>query len=398
MGYNAGTIRSSGVSSPGIAATATYATVRAGGFVGANRGQIRQSYAFGVIQIPQIRDSKVALAGFAAENRAGIRNSYCAMALSSMNADTYGFAPESGSISGCYYLSGGTYAYCGEVYLYDNTTGTAGASPVTKPQLEQLAISGFGRVDAQHTLHHPNTEKGVDGVVFPYPAVVSAADGRTVYYGDWPTDVNMGKIGVVYWEHEEGGSNAGYRISFLGYNGSDRVSGSNLCTEHDDGGAVREYGYGYYWLNGEDTPSEPTATVDGGNFVLGNVNQTASDRLAAQIVDYHFVLYQTGVNGMRLETYKAANGAWALTQNGKTYHFSVCPFFANAFNYMDGTTGTDAPGTANRAYAVRSVEQLQFINWSYVGSKGSADEDVTGSNVRYVPLSAIQDHRHGRHQ
>ena len=93
VGYNAGTIRSSGVSSPGIEATATYATVRAGGFVGANRGQIRQSYAFCVIQIPQIRDSKVALAGFAAENRAGIRNSYCATALSSMNADTYGFAP-----------------------------------------------------------------------------------------------------------------------------------------------------------------------------------------------------------------------------------------------------------------------------------------------------------------
>ena len=59
---------------------------------------------------------------------------------------------------------------------------------------------------------------------------------------------------MVYWEHEEGGSNPGYHFSYIGFENSIRKDGSSLCTAHDDGGKITAYGYGYYWSKGETEP------------------------------------------------------------------------------------------------------------------------------------------------
>ena len=40
-----------------------------------------------------------------------------------------------------------------------------------------------------------------------------------LHYGDWVTDADMGTIGMVYWEKEEGGANSGYHFSYIGFNG-----------------------------------------------------------------------------------------------------------------------------------------------------------------------------------
>ena len=119
MGYNAGTIRSGSVSTPSLTASSNYARLLMGGFTGGNSGLVSQSYAMANVEVLQIRGGGVALSGFAGENIGSIRSSYCATALTSPGADTYGFAPATGSTSGCCYLSGGTYRFVGQVHLYD---------------------------------------------------------------------------------------------------------------------------------------------------------------------------------------------------------------------------------------------------------------------------------------
>ena len=67
-----------------------------------------------------------------------------------------------------------------------------------------------------------------------------------MHYGNWVTEAQLGETGVFYWEHETGGTNAGYHFGYIGIKDGKGVNGSSLCTAHDDGGIVREYGYGYY--------------------------------------------------------------------------------------------------------------------------------------------------------
>ena len=116
-----------------------------------------------------------------------------------------------------------------------------------------------------------------------------------------------------------------------------------------------------------------------------------------QIWKYNFVTYQTGegADRMRLLSSKTANGQWTLTQkdtgsNTKlTFRFLLNPFFANSYSYVDeeDAGANKTPGTEELAYQVRSVEQLQFINWSYDGkaATGSTMADVTSTNYKTFP-------------
>ena len=388
-GYNAGMIRSSSVSGRGIRANSNYAALRAGGFVGGNRGQIRQCYAIGVVESPVIRGGGAVIAGFAAENRGVVQTSYCAVALSAVEgARVWGFAPDTaGSVSRCYYLDGGTYSYRGSVHLY-NYDGVKGASPVTDDELAALRLTGFGAVDGDHTFFHDRSD-GTEAA-YPYRSAVAGADGRPVHYGDWIVKADLGTVGVVYWEYEEGGANAGYHFSFIGFDEGSPKSGSSLCTAHDDGGAIRAYGYGYYYKNGQQPARLAEVSVEYGNFNLGQQNAEAQASLEEQLPGFTFVLYQTGAaagedgrDGMRLESSRSANGQWVLEQGNVRYVYAVCPFFANAYSYVG--SGADTVPGVDKAYEVRSVEQLQFINWNYDNGVGSVDSDVTADNYRTFP-------------
>ena len=389
-GYNAGSIRSTGVSCPGITATSTYAKLIAGGFVGGNSGQIRKCYAMSGIEILEIRGAETVLAGFAGENRGSVRESYCATALTSAGADTYGFAPEGGSTMSCYFLHNGTYSFAGQVHLYDYDAGAAGARGVTGEELAGLWLDGFGSADEAHTYHYPNTviEQGKEAA-YPYPACVTGPNGSIVHYGDWVTQANLGTLGVVYWEYEAGGANSGYHFSFLGFEKGETVSGSSLCTAHDDGGAVHRYGYGYYWES-DQPPVTLAAKTENGTFQLGDRAQSVEKALEAQVPGFTFVAYETGDSGLRLESDRDANGTWTLTQRSAagelTYSFLLCPFFADSYSYVSrDESENQEPGTDALPYQVRSVEQLQYINWSYYGGQGSTDRDVTDANYRTFP-------------
>lgn len=390
VGCNEGLIQACSADIPSITGTSTYArSYCAGGLVGMNdgSGQIRQSYAIGSIKLTEIRGSAV-ISGFAGENRGVIRNCYCATALTAVTgAEVNGFTSDHGSVSDCYYLSGGTYTFAGTVRLYDYKAGTNGAQERDHEQMKNLAseLDGFATVDKEHSLKHQNTDPSEK--VYPYPSSVTAGSAKTrVHYGDWPTPADMGTIGMVYWEKEEGGANSGYHFSYIGFTENTRKAGSSLCTAHDDGGKITDFGYGYYCKDGTSgklTPSD--------NFVLGAENAEAKKELAKQVSGYTFTCYQTGEAGLRLQSSTDANGTWTLTQGSSKHTYAVCPFFADSFCTVGtGQDVTDAKElgkpSAKKQYQIRSVKQLQFINWSYSsGVTGSVNTNVTDKTYTTFP-------------
>lgn len=375
VGCNEGLIQACSADIPSITGTSTYArSYCAGGLVGMNDGSgyIRQSYALGSIELTEIRGSAM-ISGFVGDNQGTIRNSYCATALSAVTgAEVNGFTSDHGSVSDCYYLSGGTYTFAGTVRLYDYEPGASGAEKKTHEEMKELKLSGFSKV--AETKNHPNTE-GTE-TAYPYPSSVTATDKKHVHYGDWPTSADMGTIGMVYWEKEEGGANSGYHFSYIGFDAKGvRKEGSSLCTAHDDGGKITDFGYGYYCkdkTSGKLTPS--------GNFVLGAENAEAKKELAKQVSGYNFTCYRTdGKDGLRLlaETdiisgkfTLAANGTWTLKQGTQTYEYAVCPFFGDSYCPVEDVgnneqnLGKTTTTTTKKPYQIRSVKQLQFINWS----------------------------------
>lgn len=379
VGYNDGAIRSSSASAPDISGSSTYAKLYAGGFTGGNGGQIRQCYTMANIEILPIRGGGVTISGFSASNAGSIRESYCATALTSAGALTYGFAQGSGSVTNCYYLNGGTYSFVGKVRLYEFEPGNLNAKPVTDEELMALSLRGFDTVGATDTFCYPNTA----GTEYPYPGSVTGRSNASVHYGDWATKADLGKLGMIYWEKEEGGTNDGYHFSFIGFDNRVKKIGSSLCTAHDDGGTIAAYGYGYYW---KDEEAAVTLTADS-DFRLDGKTEAAAAALRGQVPGYQFVAYETGDTGLRLLSVSKANATWTLRQNGTTtYTYQVCPFFADAYGYQEAVaTGSVDPGSKTLPYQVRSVEQLQYINWSVEGGVGSATRDVTDSNYKYFP-------------
>ena len=411
VGFNAGAIRASSAVTPLIKGTGNLVqSLSIGGLVGGNGGQIRRSYALAAINVMEV-SGNVTIAGFAGSNVGTIRDSYCATAMTSAGADTYGFAPASGSLNNCYFLTGGTYTFAGKVYLYDYDTDVtvSGAAGLSSKELAELSLDGFGAIaDAAHSVNHPNTAiDETEEAVYPYPGSVTGRDGARTHYGDWVTDADLGTLGVIYWEKEEGGSNDGYHFSFIGFeDGAQQKADSSLCEAHDDGGKITDYGYGYYW---KDTGNEPELEAalsplnkvnDSGTFELGTASTgktagSAAAELEKQVPGYNFVTYQTGegADQMHLLSSKTANGQWTLTQEDTgsgaklTFRFLLNPFFANSYSYVDEKDpgANKTPGTEELAYQVRSVEQLQFINWSYSNGKGSTTADVTSTNYKTFP-------------
>lgn len=383
VGSNYGTVRNSASDCPSIRFANTNSNTYAGGFAGVNHASISDSYALGSIQVRGARNSTVWIAGFAANNASGmIRRSYSATALTaSGDAESYGFAHTGGSAYQCYYLDGGTYSYRGTLYAYNTSTNefkdNAAGEPLTGSELQNKTISNFETADQTYNAYKTT------GDVYLYPAVVRNAAGETVHYGDWPVQKDIGTLGVFYWEYENGGSNSGYHFSYVGTSQGNEISSANndilkgdsLCEEHDDGGVVTHYGYGYFYANSNNLKTDIGLYQHFNNdFERNAVNSDAGEALGKQMPGYTFVAYETGAN-MYLQD-ESANGVWQLQYGdgyeAATYTYTINPFFADAIsldashvNGIDVNTGDVKPGTTGNAYEIRSVSQLQFINWNY---------------------------------
>ena len=382
---HSGRIVSSEANCPLAEVSAYSAAVYAGGFTGSNAGgSIQSCYALGVLKALDVSASTVRLCGFAGENAGGaLAYCYSATALTAAGeAEVYGLTRTGGSAAQCFYLDGGTYAYGEGLYAY-NASGNsfrvnAAQSPINGANLETQSLYGFTKLTASGT-----------EAVYPYPAVVRDAAGKTIHYGPWPKQRHIGTMGVFYWEREQGG-NAGYHLSYIGTEEGDRFSGNTLCVQHNDSGVVTEYGYGYFFKPGGLTD---TVRLDvSANCHLGAVNGAAGSALKAQMPEYEFVAYTTGAGqatdteftGAMYLTGKETNCTWTLKYGEAKSVYTLCPFFADAMSLdsisITGTQFSDAhkPGTAGKPYQVRSVSQLQNINWNY-GTRSTTHSILAGN-------------------
>lgn len=356
---HSGRILSSEANCPLVQVSSYNASIYAGGFAGSNAGgSIQSCYALGVLKALDVSSSTVRLCGFAGENTGGaLAYCYSATALTAAGeAEVYGLTRTGGSAAQCCYLDGGTYAYNNALYAYNvsrnSFSANAAQSPITGERLESQRLYGFSKVTGSST-----------ETVYPYPAVVRDRIGRAVHYGTWPVQQHIGTMGVFYWEREQGG-NAGYHLSYIGTDNGVAFSGSTLCVQHNDSGVVTEYGYGYFFKPGGLTDTVQLSVS--ANCHLGAANPTAASALEAQMPDYRFVAYTTG--SMYLTTMDA-NCTWTLRYQGASAQYTVCPFFADAIS-LDSVSGAATnsakPGaTEGSAYQVRSVSQLQYLNWNY---------------------------------
>lgn len=185
---------------------------------------------------------------------------------------------------------------------------------------------------------------------------------------------------MFYWEYEDSGSNSGYHFSYVGTSQGNEISsasndilkGDSLCEEHDDGGVVTHYGYGYFYANSNNLETSLSAVYFNENFMSLAKNTEAGEALGKQMPGYTFVAFETGEDKMYLIDNKA-NGTWQLGygNDATVYTYTVNPFFANSMS-LDSSevqnkmtkTGDTEPGANGNAYEIRSVSQLQFINWN----------------------------------
>ena len=360
-GSNQGNIYNSEVDAPAVNASVLYGNAYLGGFAGENIGSglIRNSYAVGNVSIEYSKGANCTIGGFTAKNTGVLKGDYCAVALGAAGTSkTYGFSPKGGGVvsSDCYYLSGGTFRYLNNMLPFSNDQG-AGIH-VTYQEMVEKAMKGTMADESR-------CNGATDEENYPFNAVVTK-EGKKVHYGNWQIPVNLGSIGVIYWEHEEGGANDGYHFSYIGYKASsqdptsvlDKVGDSTLCTRHDDGGRITEYGYGYYYATGSAEPDPTMYCFQAGD----SENAQASENLTNQLDGVTVVAYTTapaiGISRssdtscyMKMTANdRTANGIWQFSYNSQLYTFTINRFFANAMQY--GSNSPDYDGIQSATVTV----------------------------------------------
>ncbi len=455
-GENAGLIRGSAAESAYLHVEATnYAQAYAGGLTGYNRGEVDTSYAVGRLAAEAAQENApVTLAGFAGRNSGSISNSYSAMDLrpDGTAAGTYGFCgPSSGGRqSGTYYLDNGNFSYRDEAFLAKYEEGGS-AKPLTYVELTaaDAPVPGMGKVSGQDA--------------FPYPTGVKKG-AAFWHYGDWPKALELGTMGVYYWEElQVPGKPISYHVSLLAVDPGKTAADpktvtklSTLSTAHDQGGEVVRCGYGIYNKQGitvtlkDDTPFPLLYSVDGGEGGLfhelyGSLEaakkdaQSSSgtqayldrqvDEALARLMSYELdkdgktqvefhSFHSFGLQGNALGgLYPDAdatrpNGTLTLfASSGQdvAVTFALNPFFADALavelpganwtpakdvptftrpngGQKDQTKWSGAPGGSEaRPYGVRSIDQLQLIDWNNKNRDAStviSDKESTDGRIR----------------
>lgn len=394
VGTNAGTIENCAVDTPELSLRFTSSTGRIGGLVGSNltSGSITGCYALGHLEVTENKNGNVRLSGFVGENYGSIARCYSGCALEAAGAtELYGFGQKVyGTATECYYIDGGTYSYMDALYSFNASTNIykdhADGTPITGAELQEKAGElGMEAVTADHTYYHQATQTADNR--YNYPGTVTCG-GSKAHFGNWPNqEKDLGTLGVYYWEYEQGGSNSGYHLYYLGttQNGDNvkTFDGTNLCTHHDDGGVITQYGYGYFCNPTTENGDISTVTLkyDDKKFLVGARNSQAEEALQKQLPQYQFVAYTTGIDTLRLKD-EDENGTWTLKYNGNTYTYSLCPFFAKSISLDSYTIGTDKvtgnpkPGASGNDYQIRSIRQLQYINWNW--NKNNTTTSIEG--------------------
>ncbi len=445
VGYNEGTISKCSADVPLIEVFSNGTSdAYTGSFTAYNSrsGEIIDCYGLAYIDAGTSNTSgEFKLGGFAGINNGKIEGSYCAAAYTSSNLSSGNISAFSQGITGtmerCMYLNGGNYYYVDSVrpYNYDTDSNLPAQSATSAQLIELIDVSdtttytlendlstAFG--NAEDSFYHACTNND-NSVKYPYPAVVTKNDGTRVHYGEWAYDSSFGRMGFIYWEHEEKGSNNGYHFYMIDDEGNEY---STLCESHDDGGVITAYGYGFYYKPENASDSGPSAYWD--NVNLGNKSRfvNAKDATTDSICvgaaknafekqfggSYKFELYRTTESGVTPETLntsrqKADDGgmfligdsAYAsctLNYGTKEIQYIFTPFFGKSMVLLGADeittpdeakaklghgTGYGADGKPSKEngfpFEIRSTSQLQNINWRW--DKLNATTEVTSADI-----------------
>lgn len=414
-GFNEGRISDSSADMPLIRMrTNEGSNAAAGSFVGMNSGNIEECYGLSYINIGRsASDSigKVYLGGFAGNNTGNIEASYCAATSTSENIDDNkinGFAPEGrGSLQDCLYLDGGNYHYVDNVYAYNvgdennkqlgNVSGGTLVDLIDPEKSSTVRLSdAFGKAVSSFNCGRTRNKIGgseTDPAVYPYPAIVSDAEGNKVHYGEWPVDSGYANVGFVYWEHEEGGANRGYHYYII--DGAGEVH-STICSAHDDGGVITDYGYGYYYAKTDNSGNTLTVKPNWENvnidkekdktgFVSAERLANAETALNKQFSNaYVFVLYKTtqvSDEAGKSDHAKSDKGMFLINQtynvdkaditNGGAY--AVCEL-----NITGG--GTAAVSMLRYVFTPMFAKSMILHSYSEGGSSKTTDINYPGSD------------------
>lgn len=403
VGENHGTVQNSAVEGASITAEASMSHAYAGGFVGENTagGIIDRCYAVGKVSVTQARYGTVYACGFAGRSSATLSRSYAAVfLLADGDAQRCGFCPDPSR--NCVYLNSGNFTYREENYaaLYEDLYAT----PVTWEALTgQTQGNTSEEITQQAAVNALDMEWGASSNWkgdYPYPAVVTVEKNDTtslIHYGQWPERMMLGTMGVYYWEKLTIDQISTYHISSFSLTAGEQVmKSSTLSNAHGDGGVVTEYGYGYFsQADTQGAVSDIVLTSSGIGYstqTYGDItidmnfstaaaaeNQAANAALAAlmdgQYTFHSYNTWQADQNqglfviqsGQALGS-QPPYGTWKLEQGTYALTVQLNPFFADALSCQDRGQGTavptDLPGTEKNPYEVRSIDQLQFINWN----------------------------------
>lgn len=408
VGCNEGTLRRSAAEGAAITADTSLSNAFAGGLVGLNEnvGNVDQCYAVGKVSASWARHGEVYACGFAGRSEGGIYRSYAAVGLTvSGDAKAFGFCAD--DTTGCVYLNNGNFTYRGQHYAaqYADPAATAVTWTELTGKTEKEEVTNLG-------MHNPPVKVYNATETYPYPGIVMDGAKEYIHYGQWPDSMDLGEMGIYYWEKMTIDGKDTYYLSAISQKDGQVYQSGTLSTAHGDGGVVTEYGYGYFYEKGATVA--PTLTSTGIGFTGSQnsdapfsteqhqTNAVANDALSALLDGkYTFRSYNTwgtSTDNQGLFTIQSGvaqgdqppHGTWTLSRNGNSLTVQLNPFFANAMSCAQGSEGAGVsqalPGTKDNPYEVRAIDQLQFINWNYYAHSTARRMDA-GNKDRFPYLS-----------
>ncbi len=402
IGQNNGIVRDCGAETANLLSdNSGYANSWLGGLVGQNTRNISNTYAVGRLSVAVDKTSSADICGFVGDNTGTISSCYAAADLQSsgLGASTFGFGAQ-GGLNACYFLNDGNFTYRDKSYI-----ASYAASMATAVSYADLATNNTSLL--------PSMQLPAAG--YPYPSALRNG-GEAVHYGEWPVPMELGEMGVYYWEKLELGGKASYHISLLAVDpGKKSVTKETTLSEaYNDGGVVTDFGYGYYnKKNGLLTVTSENIyyTSDGNDNETFKINvgrdEIIDQQLAALMPDFEFHSWHSfqpdadnpsGIYPYKIERRNPVvvrDGSLSLKQGNIEVKFMLNPHFAGALS-VASKMGADwqvesdiqnTPGSEQNPYGVRAVAQLELINWNIDNRNTRTVLEMNANNDRFPYLS-----------
>ena len=363
-------------------------TSKIGGLAGElpQGSSITGSYSAGFGMIKSGVTGIASSAGFAPSSISNVINSYSLFNSSESKATTiFSTLLSSTTVNNVYYFeSGDTNLVNSEEYNFISNAAAKAA----------FTGSNYSDDDNEFDTYPYNQKAGLELVKYPYVSIIGLP-----HYGDWekppmPAELKFGKAGLFYWEKVDGGSDPRYQIYMVGRKGKsgsyEAVFHDTTSVEHDEGGTVKEYGYGYYVAKKGTGNETYTLGKSWANVNVPANRNTSAEKSFNENIDYSgyvFTCFNTCNEANPATPYDAVdanymfmegdeqNAAVTLTPEGEDdLRYSFCPFFAKSIKLEGWNSGTNPalqyePGTKDNPYRIRSLDQLQFINWNSADKK-----------------------------